>query len=594
MSGIDSFRIYCEVYEQGVDIKDYIKIVEEKLSINSPVDLVYTTKKGSSTDNVVNRIITAKKTDLMITALSKDIECPLLVIEYSTAVPTDDHIMQRSDVLYWGSKYHVPSLKISPLNKRMGEDKNHGGGDKITEEFETFLAIKNQSPYYFIKWSSEEGREFLKQNHKRLSCIPFTDSLTCILHDLIKNYLVANSPSEYFSLTYSNYYEKHKDLLSKYSDKVIKSIFPNSSRLQWNNNTITVKINRFGHAMDPDRGIVYFMNMLLGRNSVISEMQIQRSGIEVRGGYKSLFDSIPKEKEMMDWAKNLVSSGNRVTSKMAAEVFFKSTNMDSLFDSLSWDGSKAHISDSALKNYLKTVVNLSHQYIFYLSKYLILTDQNRNILATITWNNQLTDECLSNLLSNNYSQTKVKRIVIKDVSEDLVTYSTVKVLEKAELKLAAVSYPGAQGDLCILIGEGRNVLREYVDVIAYREKEKIITRLMLQENKTELSQSKKDVEKLNDIKNNQLPELRKLMKKITEKESISAISIGLGAKKPDQMPHYDVDYIVTFGFADISSGSISWTVWISDTNLLEEFKLLKDPYGRISGVLHIDPISRII
>ena len=594
MPSIDSFRIYCEVYEQGLDIKEYVEIAEEELSIKTNVDIVYTGKKEFTTNNVVNRIINAKKTDLMLTALSDDIECPILVIEYSTAVPTDDHKMQRSDVLYWGSKYRVPSLKISPLNKRMGPDKNHGGGNKITEEFETYLAIKNKSPYYFIKWASEDGKEFLKQNHQRLSCIPYSNSLKNNIKDLINNYIKSTNPANYIDLTYSDYFEKHRVLLSKFSPAIIKKIFRDSSRLQWEDNSITIKINRFGHAMDPDRGIVYFMNMLLGRDSVTTEMQINRSGIETRGGYKKLFDGIPREKEMMQWAEEMMASGNTITSKKAVEIFFKSTNMDELLKTIVWNNNEAHISDKELNHYLRNETVLSHQFIFYLSKKLILTDKNRKIIATITWNNDLTDKCLSDMYCNDYSITKIRKIIASDITEDLVTYSTIKVIEEADLKLVAVSYPGAQGDLCILLGEGKTVKREYVDVIAYREKEKTITRLLLQENKVELSQSKDDVKKLNDIKVNQQKQLHKLIKKITEKDGGSNISIGLGAKTPNKWPHYDVDYIITFDFSEIQKGIISWTLWIANTSLMSDFESLKDPNGRMSGLIRIEPISKIL
>ena len=37
-----------------------------------------------------------------------------------------------------------------------------------------------------------------------------------------------------------------------------------STRFLWQENNLKVKINRFGHAMDPDRGVLFFANMLLG------------------------------------------------------------------------------------------------------------------------------------------------------------------------------------------------------------------------------------------------------------------------------------------------------------------------------------------
>ena len=92
---IDTIRIYAEVLEQGLDFKEYIN------QINKDYDIVniYTKKvRGnlSSEDSLTDRIRKSKDVDVLITIISNNKEYPLLMIEYSTAVPTDDHKMQRS------------------------------------------------------------------------------------------------------------------------------------------------------------------------------------------------------------------------------------------------------------------------------------------------------------------------------------------------------------------------------------------------------------------------------------------------------------------------------------------------------------------
>lgn len=140
---IQKMRVYCEVYEQGLETKDYLISVLQEKEIVCDIDIIYTKKvRGEFLPNesIVTRIRKIKDIDIMVTVLSEGKEIPIVLIEYSTAVPTDDHIMQRSDVVYWSAKFKVPSLKISPLNKGMANE--HGGGDKITDEFEKRVAIK--------------------------------------------------------------------------------------------------------------------------------------------------------------------------------------------------------------------------------------------------------------------------------------------------------------------------------------------------------------------------------------------------------------------------------------------------------------------
>ena len=415
MSTIDEVRVYCEVYEQGLDLVDYIRPILADQHINAKITLSYTSKCSSVNNNVISKFLEAKKADLIITTISNNKECPLLVIEYSTAVPTDDHIMQRSDVLYWGSKFGIPSLKISPLDKRMGPDKQHGGGNKITQEFETYLALLTRSPYYFIKWQMNSNHDFLETNPEKLSCIPHNEYLKTLLDYLVQHYLNANSIEQYRNNVFNDYYEKNKVILDKYDIDVIKKMFPNSTRINWNGNAVRVKINRFGHAMDPDRGIDYFMNMLLGRNALETEIQIERKTIDERGGYKSLFDGIPKEEKMISIVSEIINSGRKMTYQEATEILFECLNMSEIYRSLRWDGNNAIIDDGKLSEYLSSDGIISHKFIFFLSNKLILTDKERDELVTITWNSKITDAYLNNMKCDNYSITKIKQMTIKDV-----------------------------------------------------------------------------------------------------------------------------------------------------------------------------------
>lgn len=155
---VQSIRIYAEVLEQGLDFKEYVR----RAGFAGDIVNIYT-KKGRNeileTDSLVDRIRKCKDVDVMITAISNSQEIPLLMVEYSTAVPADDHRMQRSDVYYWGSVFKVPILKICPKNKGMIQD--FGGGDKISNEIEAYLAYQKHALYYFVEWNNVKEKDFL-------------------------------------------------------------------------------------------------------------------------------------------------------------------------------------------------------------------------------------------------------------------------------------------------------------------------------------------------------------------------------------------------------------------------------------------------
>ena len=90
----DKIRIYAQVLEQGLDFKSYI----EKASFKGEITIAYAKKaapRPDPSDSLVRRLRRLKDIDVLITAEGSGKEYPLLMVEYSTAVPADDHRMQR-------------------------------------------------------------------------------------------------------------------------------------------------------------------------------------------------------------------------------------------------------------------------------------------------------------------------------------------------------------------------------------------------------------------------------------------------------------------------------------------------------------------
>jgi len=111
---IKEARIYCECYEQGLYLLDYLN----DILINVECKIIYTKPANFSKyiqESKVARLFSHKDFDGLISLIDeRNKEHPILAVEFSSAVPVDDHILQRFDFVYWSTFYKVPCLKISP------------------------------------------------------------------------------------------------------------------------------------------------------------------------------------------------------------------------------------------------------------------------------------------------------------------------------------------------------------------------------------------------------------------------------------------------------------------------------------------------
>jgi len=587
---IDELRIYCEVYEQALDFKDYLVRIMESNSISAKIIIVYAPKKIAG-NNIISAIYEHKKQDVLITAISNSEECPIIAIEYSTAAPTDDHIMQRSDVVFWGAVYGVPVMKISPDNKRMGPNKAHGGGNKITSDLEMYIGVANKAPFYPIRWRTDGDKDILRLNETRFSCVPFNNNIEDVLSRQLRAYADSSTPADYIRISNSIFKQANQKLCDEINLSKIKSIFPNSNRIRWEKDSIIVKINRFGHAMDPERGMIYFMSLLLGPNEVTSEIQIERERIQGKQGYESLFDGISRKLELLNEVASLIDNNIKMTPEVAFRLFLKSSNLDKRFTKNEWQSTnEVKINDDELKSYLALSGKESHKFIFTQSSRLILTNVDRETLVEIKWDKKIANDYLKDSVCNDYTPTKLRKITASDAGEDIITFACVEVMRLAGLNLLSVSYPGAQGDVCVLIGEGRKVERRYVDIIAYVESQQGEIELFLQENKDELAKSKADVTKLNILRSENKEELLDLVRKRIQRNGINSITIGIGAKKPKKMESFDVDYIMTFDLRLLPENIIEWAIWSFDQKVFSTFNAAKNTEGKLKGIINIDGI----
>lgn len=225
---IDQIRIYAEVLEQGMDFKNYINSKYKSIDCIN----IYTKKGAKKIDknsSVIDKIRAFKDVDVLITAISDNCEYPLVMIEYSTAVPTDDHKMQRSDVYFWGAAFKVPVMKISPASK--GLDQEFGGGKTFTDQLEIFVANNLGALLFPIVWNTIPNTNILQTNPNALSCIAHSLEIDNLIDLFISTFILCKFYSDYYSDLGIFYRKKYGEVIN---DKTISPLnyIKNSTRLK--------------------------------------------------------------------------------------------------------------------------------------------------------------------------------------------------------------------------------------------------------------------------------------------------------------------------------------------------------------------------
>ena len=246
-------------------------------------------------------------------------------------------------------------------------------------------------------------------------------------------------------------------------------------------------------------------------------------------------------------------------------------------------------------HFLADHTSISFKSIFLNSHKLWLCDYNNNLICEISWNADIIKNYLRNLNTSIYTPLSLSALSFESTKEDLITYASIKLLKKAGCEILAVSYPDAQGDKAILIGQGRTTKLIYLDIIATNSTKPLKISVLLQENKERYLNLKEDEIKLLDLRQNHFNSLDILLKKLAFKQSITQddIYLGLGAKWSKNATLFNVNYIFAF---DISSNTtqtiISWNIAVINFDLCDIFKPLLNSNNKLQGELVLDLIYK--
>ena len=489
--------------------------------------------------------------DFLITLCKDNVEIPILTGEFSEAVTTEDHELQRAIVgiaAYLSGAVH---LKISGEKRSTRE---HGG--KIVKNLpliiaKSFQEIFNYNGYIVDEWPTVISNPYvLQRDNTFLSCPPHEASkLTCCVirkaiaasikdfcdiytysRDVVDVVMESLSSEDEFKnfickLANENGIEYFKTEWLKRTKK-----YKNKARIFLSDKYVVIKINRFSHAADPDRGILIFSSLLFDKDkskpSIYARYEVKHPSQTPQELFKNFILQARNEGISDDFLNNLKKYCGHINrySTMDITSFWPKTQT-------LWSRNKV----------------LSAIYIF--SDGLIIHAKGENWMnksLKITWNRKETVlghyDNLEAALRSMYGFKKYGKplatLEASSTTEDEVTYIVVhNILRPSSFEIVSVSFPGAQGDAAILPIDksGRSRPRIYVDIIAWlpSKHDKASSKLLLEENKPrprrgELNSAVNKIRKLKEV-----PAYTEALKNTLRRlgygdRDISKIYIGVG------------------------------------------------------------------
>lgn len=249
-----------------------------------------------------------------------------------------------------------------------------------------------------------------------------------------------------------------------------------SSRTEWKeaSKEFYLKINRFGHAMDPERGMLAYYGTIC--DNMIARMLFDKKN-------SAWYKDTPEELTIETYLKK---NGLKIANDFLQCFILGSglhNNKPFLELTAKLKGNKEKNIEIDLSNFLSEnfhTLNKALRTVFKFSKQLHIIDTENAIRIKFIWKPFSAKKDFDAFPAI----TPIQHRTLFD--EDDITYISVhNVLKENGYKLIAVSYPGAQGDRVVLAeaGTGRRQQRRYIDIISYLPK----SHSALQENKGKFS-----------------------------------------------------------------------------------------------------------
>lgn len=470
---MQEIRLYYESLEQGSDY--LLPIISEVVPKGTNIKLVKRPKKANQFPNgALFSIMSFTTPDALITAVKNGIEYPLAIIEFTEAVKTEDHELQRT---YGALASYLSETFYIKISGHKESEKVFGGAEY--NPFSTPKILIDQFGYegYIIAdWGTEIGNKFtLERNQNFPSCPPEIPILKSTIQAVVKAFL--KSEKNWFETsikelkqtssynTYRNEVDKAtgaKELLETWKNRRATNL--NKLRYFVNKDWVGAKINRFSHAMDPDRGILNFISFVYSKTHKIFGIYalVRPRGNEI---LKKDLDNLTTLRSKLKEAIEKDSGGvpSWFTDELMKVVKSAKTQNETINFQSVWEKHKSKISDNkvvATIAFLLDGLYLNHNGIK-------LVWDRRKLLGN--GKGEMLDLLKTYFSSTNLTNASAIVEESNEVDEDEVTYAIAhRVLIPNKFKIVSISYPGSQGGGAILPDPelGKAQPREYPDIIA--------------------------------------------------------------------------------------------------------------------------------
>lgn len=373
------------------------------------------------------------------------------------AVFTEDHELQRFDGIVASTDNNCIYGKLSPINKT--SQSAHGGNVKFNylTSYKAIYEKTGRLAFHFDWTCDEKGNVIVNPNY--LSCPAEVKPLVSFLKQLA-NYISAGKINfSKWLVDFENELVKEEGF-PQWIEKIKSFQLPdlktlNTSRTEWNEKekAFYLKINRFGHAMDPERGMLAYYGTIC--DNTISRMLFDKKN-------EAWYKDTPQETEIKKYLRSnplktasdflkcfILGSGlygNKMFLKYIRE-YEKSKSKNIEIDLSAFLSENFHSLNKALRT------------VFKFSKQFHIIDTEDEIRIKFFWKNFKTQNDFEAFPNITPIQNRI------EFDEDDITYISVhNVLKQNGYKLIAVSYPGAQGDRVVLAeaGTGRRQQRRYI------------------------------------------------------------------------------------------------------------------------------------
>lgn len=568
---MQEIRLYYESIEQGYDY--LLPIISEVIPEGTSIKLVKRLKKANQFQNgALFSIMSFTTPDALITGIKNGIEYPLAIIEFSEAVQTEDHELQRTYGAFASYLSETYYIKISGYKE---SEKEFGGAEYNPYSTPKILIDQfNYEGYIIAEWETQTGNKFtLERNPKFPSCPPEIPILKSTIQAIVKSFLKSeknwfeNSIKELKQTSFYKTYRKEvdkatgtKELLETWKGRRATNL--NKLRYFVNKDWVGAKINRFSHAMDPDRGILNFISFVFSKTHKIYGIYAlvrPRSGKVLKEEMTDLNSLKIKAKVAFEKDELLKAKKNKkidpLLKSFAEEVLKILEEVNNLNEEVDfqyfWE---KHINQISNNKVIATIAFLLDG--MYLNHNGVKLVWDRRKLLGNSKGEML------NLLKTYFSSVKfssASELVeeSKEVDEDEVTYAIVhRVLIPNKFRIVSISYPGSQGGGAVLPDHelGKAQHREYPDIIALPPTKISKIDVLLNESKGMFRQAdiEKDTSKILRYKHDKkLQEALKetlVVAKVIDKNHkvrniIIGVSFGVKSNTPTTWKPDEVDFI---------------------------------------------------